>query len=71
MSNFDWTKHATIAEAGATAAAAAEKKLAELCEERGDCLTVTIARRELRRWLRTSTEGRKVETAVTSLLAGE
>ena len=52
--------HATIAEAGATAAAAAEKKLAELREDRGDRLTVTIARRELRKWLWSSTEGRNV-----------
>ena len=63
--------HAIIAEAGATAAFAAEKKLAELREDRGDRLTVTIARRELRQWLRTSTEGRNVETAVARLLAGE
>ena len=63
--------HTMIAEAGATAAAAAGKKLAELRQERGDRLTVTIARRELRKWLRTSTEGRNVETAVARLLAGE
>ena len=63
--------HVTIAEAGATAAFAAEKKLAELREDRGDRLTVTIARRELRQWLRTSTEGRNVETAVARLLAGK
>ena len=63
--------HATISEAGATAAAAAENKLAELREDRGDRLTVTIVRRELRKWLRTSTEGRNVEAAVTRLLAGE
>ena len=63
--------HVTIAEAGATAAFAAEKKLAELREDRGDRLTVAIVRRELRKWLRTSTEGRNVETAVARLLAGE
>ena len=62
--------HAAIAEAGKTAAAAAEKKLAELREDRGGRLTVTIARRELRKWLRTSPEGRAVETAVGKLLAG-
>ena len=33
--------------------------------------TGTIARRELRNWLRTSNERRNVETAVTMLLAGE
>ena len=62
--------HATIAEAGGTAAAAAEKKLAELRQQRGDKLTVTIARRELRNWLRASTEGKDVETAVARLRAG-
>ena len=63
--------HTIIAEAGVTAAAAAGKKLAELRQERGDRLTVAIVRRELRKWLRTSTEGRNVETAVARLLAGE
>ena len=69
---FDPTQelHVAIAEAGATAAAAAGKKLAELREQRGDKLTVTIARRELRKWLRTSPRGRAVETAVGKLLAG-
>ena len=32
--------------------------------------TGTIAHRELRQWLRTSTEGRNVEAAVARLLAG-
>ena len=63
--------HQTIAQAGARAAAATEEKLEELRELRGDKLTVTIARRELRTWLRTSPEGRAVETAVRRLLAGE
>ena len=63
--------HATISGAGATAAAAAEKKLAELREQRGEKLTVTIARRELRKWLRTSTEGKAVESAVARLLADD
>ena len=62
--------HVAIAEAGATAAAGAGKKLAELREQRGDKLTVAIARRELRKWLRTSPKGRAVETAVGKLLAG-
>lgn len=31
-------------------------------------VTVTIARRELRKWLRESREGRAVEEAVTELL---
>ena len=62
--------HASIAETGKTAAAAAGKKLAELRDQRGDKLTVTIVRRELRQWLRTSEEGRAVEARVGELLAG-
>ena len=62
--------HAIIADAGSRAAAAAGKKLEELRRQEGDKLTVTVARRELRAWLRTSPEGRAVETAVGRLLAG-
>ena len=62
--------HAAIAESGKTAAAGAGEKLAELRELRGDRLTVTIARRELRKWLRDSTEGKAVEASVGKLLAG-
>ncbi len=40
-----------------------------LREER-DRVTVTIARRELRKWLRASDEGHAVEAAVGRLLAG-
>ena len=61
--------HTAIADAGARAATAAEKKLDELRDQRGDKLTVTIARRELRTWLRTSQEGKAVESAVGQLLA--
>ena len=60
--------HVTIAESGATAAAGAGGKLAELREQWGDGLTVTIARRELRAWLRDSAEGRAVEGRVRQLL---
>ena len=69
---FDPTQelHVTIAEAGATVAAGARGKLTELREQRGDELTVTIVRRELRKWLHTSEEGRTVETHVGKLLAG-
>ena len=63
--------HATISKTGAMAAVAAENKLTELREGRGDRLTVGIVRRELRKWLRTSTEGMNVEAAVIRLLAGE
>ncbi len=62
--------HAAIAKAGATTAAGAGEKLAELREKRGDGLTVTIVRRELRAWLRASTEGEAVENSVGKLLAG-
>ena len=62
--------HLAIAEAGATAAAAAARKLDELREQWGDELTVTITRRELRKWLRASKTGRAVETAVAKLLPG-
>ena len=48
----------------------AGKKLAEVRERRGDKMTVTIARRELRSWLRTSDEGKSVENSVTKLLPG-
>ena len=61
--------HSEIAKAGASAAARAKAKLDDLREKRGDKLTVTIARRELRAWLRTSTEGKAVETTVGRLLA--
>ena len=68
---FDPTQglHAEIAKAGAATAARAKAKLDDLRENRGDKLTVTIARRELRAWLRTSPEGRAVEQAVGGLLA--
>ena len=60
--------HAAIAEAGAAAAAGAAKKLEALRAERGEQLTVTIARRELRTWLRGSPEGAAVEGMVGRLL---
>ena len=62
--------HAVIADAGAVAAAGASAKLEGLREQRRDKLTVTIARRELRKWLRASDEGKVVESAVGRLLAG-
>lgn len=52
--------HAEIAAAGAAAV-----KLAELREQRRERLTVTIVRREVRAWLRASSEG----AAVARLLA--
>ena len=56
--------HTTIAEAGATAVTAAAKKLDELRQQERDKITVSIVRRELRKWLRVSREGRAVETGV-------
>ena len=61
--------HNVIADAGATAATSAGKRLGEVREQRGDKMTVTIARRELRSWLRASDEGRSVEDSVAKLLA--
>ncbi len=66
---FDPTNpiHAAISKAGEAASLAAADQLAQLHEER-DRVTVTIARRELRKWLRTSPEGQAVEDAVKKLL---
>ena len=71
--------HATIADAGQAAATGAAQQLAELRAQRSDPsratkrgsprpLTVTIARRELRKWLRTSPEGQAVENVVRRLI---
>ena len=68
--NFDPDNltHITVSEAGASAALGARARLQDLLEKRGDKLTVTIARREIRRWLRESPEGKAVEDAVRELL---
>ena len=60
--------HIAVSKAGEVASLAAADQLAQLREER-DRVTVTIARRELRKWLRTSPEGQAVEDAVAKLLA--
>ena len=62
--------HVRISQAGERAASGAAARLEQLRQERGDKLTVTIARRELRAWLRSSPEGAAVEAAVGQLLAG-
>ena len=62
--------HVCIAEAGKTAAEGVGEQLEQLREERGPKLTVTIARRELRKWLRESAEGKAVEEVVGELLGG-
>ena len=60
--------HREIAEAGAAAALGAAARLAELRESRGASVSVTIARRELRAWLRAGPQGAAVEGVVRSLL---
>ncbi len=60
--------HQVVAEAGAWAAQEAADKLAELRDKYGEKLTVTIARREMRKWLRDSRVGAVVESAVEDLL---
>ena len=59
--------HAVVSEAGRLAAKGAAERLAQLRQERTD-VTVTIARREIRKWLRESKEGKAVEEAVKKLL---
>ena len=59
--------HMAISTAGEAAAAGAAKQLEQLRQDRPK-LTVTIARRELRKWLRASAEGKAVEGGVAELL---
>ncbi len=58
--------HAAISKVGRAAASGAARQLAKLRQERED-LTVTIARRELREWLRGSRQGKAVEKAVAHI----
>ena len=60
--------HVALSEAGQAAAEGAAEELAKLHRQR-DRVTVTIARRELRKWLADSQEGRAVEPLVGELLA--
>ena len=60
--------HAAISEAGRVAAVGAARQLAQLRQDRGE-VPVTIARREVRKWLRESKEGKAAEEAVGKLLA--
>ena len=62
--------HADISDAGKSAAQGAARQLATLRQQRGNDISVRIARRELRAWLRSSEEGRRVEEAVGLLLGG-
>ena len=59
--------HVEVSEAGDAAAQGVARQLAQLRQDRTD-VTVTIARREIRKWLRESTEGKAVEEAVEKLL---
>ena len=60
--------HQSVSQAGYWAVLEAGDKLAELRQQYGERLTVTIARRELRKWLRDSRVGAVVEGAVQNLL---
>ena len=60
--------HVEISEAGKAAATGAAQQLSDLRAQRGNDVSVTIVRRELRAWLRTSPEGAAVEGAVGRLL---
>ena len=65
--------HTEISDAGKAAVAGAERELARVRAEReesGKVFSVTVARRELRKWLRSSEEGKRVEVAVGELLNG-
>ena len=59
--------HTAVSKAGETASVGAAEQLAQLRQQR-DRVTVTIARRELRKWLRNSPEGQAVEANVSQLL---
>ena len=69
-SKFDpsFPLHISIAKAGEAATAGVAEQLEIIRRERGPKLTVTVARRELRKWLRESAEGKAVEQAVGKLL---
>ena len=60
--------HSALSEAGEAAATGAAQQLERLRADRGHNVSVTIARRELRKWLRASAEGKAVEDAVARLL---
>ncbi len=65
--------HRELAQAGEAAAERVAEMLPELRareEARGRSLTVTVARREIRGWLRGSAEGKAVEGLVGRLLGG-
>ena len=61
--------HVAVSDAGRQAALGVERELGDL-RQRYARLTVTIARREIRKWLRESVEGKRVEEVVGVLLGG-
>ena len=61
--------HVAVSDAGRRAALGVERELGNL-RQRYARLTVTIARREVRKWLRESVEGKRVEEVVGVLLGG-
>ena len=61
--------HVAVSDAGRRAALGVERELGNL-RQRYARLTVTIARREIRKWLRESVEGQRVEEVVGVLLGG-
>jgi hypothetical protein len=61
--------HVQVSEAGRVATEGAVEQLGRLRQER-DRVTVTIARREIRKWLRESKTGKAVEKVVKDLLDG-
>ena len=63
-------RHVELEAAGEAAAAAVAEQLAALRSARGQGVSVTIARRELRAWLRGSAAGARVEAGVGRLLGG-
>ena len=63
----DNAAHKAVADAGWAAEEGAQRCLDRLRSDRGS-VTVTIARRELRKWLKSSPEGQAAEAAVTKLL---
>ena len=65
--NPDDPLHIEVSEAGRVATGGAAHRLEQLSQER-ERVTVTIARRELRAWLRESAEGETVERLVSKLL---
>ena len=63
-------QHVQVSHVGEAAALGAAMQLTQLRQDRGE-VTVTIARREIRKWLRESGEGKAAEEAVEKLLRTE